>query len=164
MATLVELANAGFLHKYDPELAANLQEDRMLYASERLRDYLHDTLPRLGSSWNIETSPLEQFDALMEVYTSGDVLTYGHTLNPLRHVADGVWELKTADLRIFGWFPVMDVFVGVVADLAQRVKEHHLYNGYAGDVVRFRDALDLDEPKFIAGTDPRYVVSNFSYP
>jgi hypothetical protein len=76
---------------------------------------------------------------------------------------EGVWELKTADVRLFGWFHQFDCFVGVVIDLKYRVQEYKLYSGYMGEVIRFRDNLDLDEPKFIPGGEPVNVVSNF-YP
>jgi hypothetical protein len=79
-------------------------------------------------------------------------------------VQDGIWELKTADLRIFGWFNVLDHFVGAAADTTDRVKQHNLYYGYAGETARFRDGLDLDPPKFIPGADPNAVVSNYTYP
>jgi hypothetical protein len=54
--------------------------------------------------------------------------------------------------------------VAAVADTAYRCKKFDLYAGYAGEVVRFRNALDLDEPKFIPGDDPNAVVTNFDYP
>ena len=109
-------------------------------------------------------SPLEQFAELLGIFGSGEFLTYGYDLKPLTHAYDGIWELKTADLRIFGWFPHMDCFIAHKADLASRIKDHGLYHGYIGEVGRFRDNLELDDPKFISGVDPRVVVSNFNYP
>jgi hypothetical protein len=79
-------------------------------------------------------------------------------------VGDGVWELKTADVRIFGWFPGRDQYIAVRVDQAWRVKESNLYAGYKGEVVRYRDALPLAGDKFVKGVDPNDVVSNFSYP
>jgi hypothetical protein len=141
------------------------QEYRVLYASPRLQTWLEKALPVLGSTWNLEESPLEQFDAFMDIYASGDVLTYGWTFRPIRYAGQGVWELKTADIRIFGWFHAIDCFVGHVADATQRMKDHPgLYHGYAGEIVRFRSKLDLNDPKFVTGEDPHVVVSNFDYP
>jgi hypothetical protein len=164
MATVVQLDRRGELFKLDPALDDDQQEFRVLYASPRLKKWVEDVLPGLGSAWNIEVSPTEQLDALMEIYSSGETLTFQHNFYPLAHVANCVWELKTADLRIFGWFTARDCFVGVVADTTERVKLHGLYHGYAGEVVRFLEKLDLDEPKFIPGDDPNAVVSNFCYP
>ena len=72
-------------------------------------------------------------------------------------------ELRTPDLRIFGWFALKDHFVGVVANDATYVKEHDLYQGYIGEVVRFRDGLQLDDPKFIPGEEAKDVVSRYNF-
>lgn len=118
----------------------------------------------LESNWNLEISPGQQLDDFLINYCLGEPLTYRHQFKPLRYRKDGVWELKTADVRVFGWFAQIDQFVAVVADTAWRIKEHGLYAGYAGDVDRFRDAIDLDPPKFVPGKDPKDVVSNFTSP
>ncbi len=166
MATLLDLSTKkdSPLIKVDPGLEPSEQEWRAIYAGGRFQPWLINDLPNLVSEWQIEETPLQQLDALLEVFASGEALTYGHRLNPLNHLGDGVWELKTADLRIFGWFPCKDHFIGVVADTAYRCKKHDLYAGYAGETVRFRDKLDLDQPKFIPGDDPHAVVSNLNYP
>jgi hypothetical protein len=47
---------------------------------------------------------------------------------------------------------------------ATRIKKHDLYRGYANVTTRrFRDELDLDNPKYIPGDDPHAVVSNFDH-
>jgi hypothetical protein len=165
MATLVELTRSGALSRLNPVLDADQQEFRAFYAGARLERWILEILPTLEgtSAWS-EISPIEQVDDFLALYASGETLTYGWTFKPLVHLGDGVWEMKTADVRIFGWFAEFDCFVGVVADSTERTKRHNLYHGYAGVVVRFRDSLDLDQPKFIAGDDPHAVVSDFSFP
>ena len=164
MATLIKLSEAKAIHKIDPGLDAGQQEFRLFYAAPNLIGWMDKVLPTLASDWKLELSPLEQFDALLEIYCSGDVLTYDRRFKPLTHHLDGVWELKTPDLRIFGWFPQKDQFIGWAADMASKVKKHELYHGYAREAGRFRDKLDLDAPKFVPGDDPNAVVSNFDYP
>jgi len=161
MATILDLSASGNLVKLDPGLGRRLQEDRMIYLSPQLANWMGVVLPTLSSQWNIEMSPLEQLDAYVEVFASGKVLTYPHSLKPLNHLGQGVWELKTADLRIFGWFHRRDCFIAHRCDTSERIKEFNLYPGYVGEVVRFRDLLPLDEPKSVEGEDPRAVVSNF---
>ena len=162
MATLINLEHSGHLIRVDAELGPREFEDRQLWISPRLRDWADATLPGLGSSWKIDESPAEQFATLVYEFCSGKTLASGLRFKSLRPIVSGVWELKTADLRVMGWFPVMDGFVGVVADTSERIKSHRLYAGYISDVVRFRDQLDLDCPKHIPGDDPRAVVSNFN--
>lgn len=164
MATLSALDDRGELHRLDPGLPARVQEERIVYLSERMRRWIEEKLPDLGSTWNIETSPLEQFVELVETFCSGKELAYEQRFHALRYRGGGMWELKTADLRVFGWFNCKDCFVAHCADTADRIKEHKLYHGYCGDVERFRNDLDLDEPKYIPGDDPHAVVSNFYYP
>lgn len=72
-----------------------------------------------------------------------------------------MWELRTPDIRVFGWFPLLDHFIGVVANDATYIKKYRLYEGYIGEVVRYRDHLDLDNPKFIQSERPQDVVSNY---
>jgi hypothetical protein len=160
MATLLELSSdAGPLFKLDA-LEANRQEFRCIYISQRLRAWMENDLPRLTATWQTELSCQEQVVDLTEMFCAGDELdstTQFHALRPYEH---GVWELKTGDVRMFGWFPKKDHFVGVVAHDAYFVKRHDLYHGLVGEVVRYRDALNLDEPKFVPGDNPHAVVSN----
>lgn len=164
MATLQELVDSDILHAIDPNLPAGSMPNRLMYASDRLKTWLENVLIGLGSTWQIELSPSEQAADLIELFCSGEELHVGHHFKCLQPTTDGVWELKTPDLRIFGWFAFHDTFIGHCADTADRIKLHALYNGYIGEVDRFRAALDLNPPKFIAGSDPNVVVSNYSFP
>jgi hypothetical protein len=168
MATLAELAvEGGPLTKLDPALDPDdpdAQEERLIYVSQGLKKWLQDVLPTLGSTWNIEVDPAQQVDALLEVYASGDELTYSWQFKPLTPIGEGVWELKTADVRIFGWFRSQNCFIGVVADTKERIKEHGLYPGYRSTVIRYRNQLQLDDPKHIKGDDPNAAVSNYTLP
>jgi hypothetical protein len=161
MATLIELDKQGDLHKLNA-LELHVQEFREIYVSPDLFRWIRDVLPKMHSSWGLELSPLEQFVALVEIFCSGERITYGTQFKPLTHIVDGIWELKTDDLRVFGWFPRRDCFVGAVADDATKIKKHGLYRGYANVTTRrFLDALNLDNPKCILGDNPHAVVSDF---
>lgn len=162
MATILDLTRAKTLSKFLPELAPHQQEFRLLYAAPRFENWVLQKLPNLASNWNLELTPAEQLDDYLSNYALGRPLTFGRHFNPIRHVQDGVWELKTADLRVFGWFYRIDQFIALVGDETWRVKEYNLYSGYAGEVAQFRESLDLDGPKFIPGKDPKNVISNFT--
>lgn len=164
MATILDLIGTEALFKLDPGLDNQDQDYRCVYTSPRLKTWVERELLGLESTWKLELSPAEQMAELVEHFCSGGPLTYGWQFKPLTHIRDGVWELKTADTRMFGWFFRRDCFIGAVANLTDHIKRHNLYGGHAGEVVRFRDALDLDEPKFIPGDNPHDVVSDFSYP
>jgi hypothetical protein len=165
MATPLELDNAGALFKLDPDLGPGKREIRWIYASPRLKTWIEDALPRLESTWHIELTPQEQLQAFVEeVFAPGEPLTYDWQFKPLTHIEDGIWELKTADLRMFGWFYEKDCFIGSAANHTDVVKQLKLYRPYAKEAVRFRDQLDLNKPKFVPGDNPHDVVSDFSFP
>jgi hypothetical protein len=164
MATLIELKEAKAIIKLDPELDPDFQEDRLIYMSPGLDACIKSELGKLESALGLQLSPEQQFDALVEVFCSGEPLLIGEHFKCLHHIKHAVWELRTPDLRVFGWFPQKDCFVGVFAHDATYIKQHDLYRGYITQTVRFRDLLDLDEPKFIAGDNPHDVVSNANYP
>ncbi len=164
MATLLDLERAAHLHKLDPALGPSEQEWRSIYVLPRLRQWMEDTLPTLESTWKVEESPAEQLDALVALFCSGETLAFGWQFKPLVHIRQGIWELKTADLRLFGWFHQKDCFVGVDADTKDRIKRLRLYRPYCEQAVRFRDQLDLDAPKYVSGDDPHAVVSDLYFP
>ena len=164
MATIAMLVQQGALQRYDAVLGPRELETRRFFASSRLVKWFSEELSELGSAWNIEVTPAEQLDKLLRDYVVGKVLTYKFNFYPLTPHGSSVWELKTADLRVFGWFHTIDCFIGVVANTAQKVKDHNLYNGHLNEVIHFRQNLDLDHPKSIEGKEPKNVVSNFAYP
>jgi hypothetical protein len=163
MATLLELKNAGQVIKVDPQLDPREQEDRLFYILPRLEEWFTMTLPDLESTWNIEITPLEQVYALIADFCTGKTLTYGEQFKEMTHIRDGIWELKTADIRIFGRFCKMDCFVGANAGLTRDIKGSSLYTNICIEAANRLDQLDLDEPKFISGKDPRNVVSAFDF-
>lgn len=165
MATLLDLISgpSAVLEKLDPAFEDGTQELRCILCSPKLRNWIEQDLPGLVSPLGLEQSPLEQLFSLVEIFCSAEPLTYGDHIKPLHCRGQGVWELKTADLRIFGWFPRKNHFIAVVANGADFIKKHDLYTGYIGEVVRFRDKLNLDEPKFIKGEDVKNVVSNYNF-
>jgi hypothetical protein len=161
MATLKELETDDVLHNLAPSDDAPAPE-RLFYASDRLRKWLNESLPAMASDWDLEITPIEQVGDLIDVFCGGNELAVETMFKCLNPHENGVWELKTEDVRIFGWFYRPDCFIGHCADNATRIKKHRLYTGYSGEVQRFRDEVDLDPPKFIAGTNPNAVVSNCS--
>ena len=164
MATVLELRLRQCLRRFDPCLEATEREWHFIDGSPTFASRIETELGTWESTWKVEVSPAQQLDSLGEEFCSGETLTFGLQFKPLNHLRDGIWELKTADLRIFGWFWKRDHFIAGNIDLATKVKSYNLYAGYAGEVERFRNALDLDEPKFVPGEDPNVVVSSYSYP
>lgn len=162
MATLAKLIADGLVLRWDVHLAPRQQPERSLLLLPVLPARMADALAA-GSSWNIEESPTQQLDALTVIFVSGDPLVFGHQFKPLVHHQDGVWYFKTADVRLFGWFPHRDCFIAAACGGADLTKRLNLYRPFAQEVGRLRAALPLDEPKFVAGEDPNAVLSNYAF-
>ncbi|SRR5579885_1254218 len=152
MATLATLVSSKKLVQIGGGLAKDEQPVRLLYAYPHVIEWLNDTLPALEPfDADGMQSPLEQVDDLFHDFVAGEDFSFyelSHSMEPLE---DGVWELKTPDIRLFGWFYKKGIFLAANIDTMERVKKHNLYAGYRDDVVRRRNQLDLDAPKFVTG-------------
>lgn len=161
MATIAKLEADGALIKISGVLYPHELECREIYGVPRFVEWLDGELADLGSTWRIETSPREQVAAYIDEFVSGGWLEMTKRVRQINPVGEGVWELKTADVRIFGWFARRDCFIAVLGIPKQRLMDvKGLYDGALRQVVMTRERLDLDEPKFIASTDGHDVLSN----
>lgn len=164
MATLLDLVEQNRLIKLDPQLGWREQEERLIYAFPRVTEWLDRELPDEVSNWNLDEAPIEQAAALVADFCSGAELTIDRQVKPIRHISHGVWELKSADIRLFGWFARRDCFICTAGNTTYKVKTYSLYNGYRDEAVRLREQLELDEPKYVPGDDPNGVLSDWCYP
>lgn len=81
-------------------------------------------------------------------------MQYGPMFHDMDPAADEVWEMKTEDLRIFGWMYKPREFIAVQGGYADDYKKPTKSKNYADDrrdVVKARDALPLDGDKFVGG-------------
>jgi hypothetical protein len=162
MATLFELCDNGVLIRLDAGLGDGEFDERRIYLIPKVRDWIERDLPTLQSTYQLELTPAEQLYALFYQFCVGKPLAGGGRYKKLNPRDRHVWELKTGDLRIFGWFPQMDVFIVCAIHDATRVKEIQLYAGFREEVVRVRNTMPLDEPKCIEGDEYDDVLSNCS--
>lgn len=152
MATIVELCKIGNLVAIGGGLDAHEQPHRLLYALPHVVEWLDTVLPDLEAELHEgKQDPLEQADTLFYDFVSGDDFSFYEKSHSMRPTDPGVWELKTPDLRLFGWFATKGVFIIAEINTTFRCKQHGLYAGYRNSVVYKRQQLQLDEPKFITG-------------
>lgn len=160
MSTIEELVSSGAISRIEAELNSRDQPMRLLYGTPGFIGWLTEILQgaeppnRLG-----EATPGEQIDQLFHTYLIGQPLTYTKQFRFIRAEKNAVWELKTTDVRIFGWFLKKDCFVGVFGDWAYRVKDHDLYRGYRIAIRRLRRELHVDDTLCVAGVSPNDVLS-----
>ncbi len=162
MATLSKLILDGILNPVEIELDSHTLPWRLIFSINGFGQWLENDLANLVATYDPQLSSAQQVDDLMAAFVSGDPLVPEKMFRPLHPHQDGVWELKTPDVRIFGWFACKDNFIAARGNDATFIKRHNLYHGYIGEVVRLRNQLDLDPPKFVTGVNADDVISNRS--
>lgn len=122
----------------------------MRWHQEELPNYVSGVLER-------PQTPQEQFDDILLRWNSGKPLRYNRALKDLTPVEKEVWEMKTADIRVFGWLYRPKQFMAAFAGYADDYKRQEgkppkeSYDEARDRVVAIRDRIDLDPPKFTTG-------------
>jgi hypothetical protein len=160
MPTINALVESGAISRIELELSAGDQPMRLLYGTPNFTAWLTTILNggeppnRLG-----DATPAEQIDQLFHTFLSGRQLIYTRQFRCVRAEKNAVWELKTPDTRIFGWFMQKDCFVAVFGDWADTVKDHDLYRGYRIAIRRLRRELKVDDTLCVQGVTAGDVIS-----
>lgn len=151
MATLQQLEQQNALICIDVGLDPDEQIWRKLYATPEFTTWLDQDLPQLESaSVGCELSPYEQVDAIFYDFVIGESLDDDRRFKKLHSTPDRfVFELKTIEVRIFGWFAQKDHFICAFGDLTDKIKDHNLYYGYINQTEFVRNHLELDPPKYV---------------
>lgn len=159
MATIPTLMKEGKLISIDAQLENGTLPERYMYALPHVTEWIKETIYTLNSEYPIEMTPLEQLDDILELFCSGKAIHNPRRFHVLHPNDECIWELKTQDLRIFGWFYKKDIFIISDINSTERVKKHSLYRGYVGQAKRSQNQLDIDPPKYIEGTETSDVIS-----
>ena len=161
MATLDELVKSGQLHAQMVPLGRNEFPDRRLYVTPEFRAWLKDTVMQAKPFYPDSMSPRQQAFDLLKSFIIGRDFHSNKMFKRMSPQSDDVYELRSDDLRFFGWFPKKDCFVAVVGDEFAALKEDKtLYEVHRLECIAFRNKLDLNEPKYIPGAKEHDVISN----
>ncbi len=101
-----------------------------------------------------DDTPAEQLITRLLQWITGKSMARGRMFQNMKPYSDEVWELKTADLRIFGWMYRPRKFIAVCGGYADDYKEPTKIKNYEDDrdaVIKARDELPLDGDKFTRG-------------
>ncbi len=160
MPTVADLVNSGAILKIEVALAPRDQPLRLLFGTPDFVQWLRDVLAGAQPPAHLgEATPAEQIDDLFYAYLSGRPLVFTRQFRVVRAEENAVWELKTPDIRIFGWFMARDCFVAVFGNWADTIKDHDLYRGYRIAIRRLRRELGIDETLCVKGGEPDDVLS-----
>jgi hypothetical protein len=160
MTTIEELVEAKVISRIQLEMHPRDQEMRLLYGTPDFIDWLGGLAKGAEPKQSLgEATAAEQVDDLFNTFLSGSPLVYVKQFRSIRAEKNAVWELKTPDIRIFGWFLKKDCFVAVFGNWADVVKDHDLYRGYRIAIRRMRRELAVDENLCVQGVTPGDVLS-----
>jgi len=155
MTTFDKLLEEKKLIRVTLRLPRGQFHDRKFYAYPKCVNWMRNEVPkmvtgRLGSAF----TPHEQLIERLRQWMAGHPMSYGPMFHDMDPQTDEVWEMKTADLRIFGWMYRPREFIAVSGGYTDDYKEPTKTKTYADDrrqVILARDALPLDGDKFAKG-------------
>lgn len=130
---------------------------RSLWLAPQFVEWTTVTLPGVPKKGVL--APLLEMQVLFQEFVLGSEMGSRRyfrrvwPLEPERWSQHGVWEMRTNALRLFGWAPCVNHAVVVQGEAVDACHDSNLYQGHRNQTIRFRDALDLDEPKFLTGMD-----------
>jgi hypothetical protein len=159
MATPEQLASKGVLVALEIPLDGAGHPWRTFLVTRHLYQWLQESLPSLEGDRG-DLNPTEQLYVRLADYVAGERLDLSRRLHVLQPAKDGIWVLKTTDLRLFGWFASRNVFIGACAGLKHEITRHALTGQYRDLAARQRHEMALDEPKCVYGVDYDDILSD----
>lgn len=155
MATFDNLLNEQkLLTRVVLKLPRGQFHDRKIYAYPECIEWMRRVPTMVTGRVASDFTPQEQLVERFRQWMSGQPMEYGRMFHDMEPRTDNVWEMKTADLRIFGWMYKPREFIAVRGGYTDDYKEPTKAKNYADDrreVVKARDALPLDGDRFVSG-------------
>ena len=150
MATILHLADIGKLDCHTADLEDWEFPERYVYFAPGMSDWISGLEGKLRVPGR-NLTPKEQVEQLLYDFVIGRPMAYDVDRKKLEPHGNHVWELKTPDVRLFGWYVVKKCMVIVCGELKRNLTKNPAYKPFINQVVAFREGLDLDPPKFITG-------------
>jgi hypothetical protein len=156
MATLITLSGPdGPLTHVQVPLGIGVQPQRSFYACPEFMRGVEDDLPKwVTGKLNAAQTPQEQMRSILLRWISGREMVWERHFKDLMPMGTEAWEMKTADLRLFGWMYRPRVFIASFlgyADDYKGLKPKRHYSDAVQRVMTSRNSVDLDLPKFTSG-------------
>ncbi|MBY5973000.1 hypothetical protein KUV28_11615 [Ferrimonas balearica] len=145
MSTQKPLPEVRDLVSVGGNLRGHQMPERRLWALPEVIGWMKDELKDVEDDGYAPDaiSPLQQAGVLFNSFVSGEDLS-----DPLPHemrpYGDGVWELRTVHLRIFGYFPERGVFVITSMDSKQNCMKAGCYEEHRVRALEVSEALKMN--------------------
>jgi hypothetical protein len=164
MPTLERLVDDGLLIPIEVDLDEDEQAWRVIFGTREYMAWRAEKLPRLRVSGHSCASAEEQLFVAEATFVSGQRIRHGDLFKDLYPHENGVWEIRTPDIRVFGWFIRRDVFIAVCggdSTIIHRYKEHDRHRDF---VLRVRRALMGPDEHYLTGSIDDVVTQDPSRP
>lgn len=158
-ATLARLAKEENLSEHAPPLGRRQLACRSVYLMPGLVQWFRTVLPKLIAMDGQNIDPRGQVASLLKQFVAGERMDHEHLLKKLEPLGKDIWELKTPDVRIFGFFISKDHFLAVVADSMELTKTYDLYRGYVNFASDERERMGIPEALRMRGASYNDVIS-----
>lgn len=156
MATIEELCAKKQAEVVTGVLGPRQMFERKIFLLPSAAKWMREILPSLEPDGYVSDAitPKQQTYQLFKDFIAGEDM-FGTEMHPkpLRpsNKDHGIWELRTPDLRFFGWFCAKGKFVvAYVATKAELLKKGS-YDEYREKSVMARNEMELEHPKVLLG-------------
>lgn len=147
-----EVLASGSLRYLTVPLALGERRERIVLITPNVYEWMRDVLPDLKTDGFVDgaITPREQVLQFLRGYVSGSDF-----VPPLPHdmgtPEEGVYEMRTDDIRLFCWAPRKEMLCIGYADTKEKCKNNALYAGYRNETKRIRAEVGLYNGIYITG-------------
>lgn len=138
MATLEQLEAGGHLIRYEADLEHWEMPNRYITHAPQFGTWFESVLKTECAKRGRNLSPYEQVELLFYDFIVGRPMAYSVNYRKLEPHPRNVWELKTVDVRVFGWLTRRCHFLAVCGDLKDNLKSAKLYAPHVNTVFNYR--------------------------
>jgi hypothetical protein len=149
MSTLEKLVVLGTLVEHHPTLETWEPIERHVYFAPKFDHWAGTSLRALKRDRGRDLDPREQVEQTLYEYVIGLPMHYDLDYKRLDPQIKHVWELKTEDVRLFGWFARRKHIIIVKGEMKYNLKSRRDYAPHIAETDEFRAGLELDEPKSV---------------
>lgn len=153
MTTIVELVERSELTRVGGNLLRHEIPKRAIYVRNSVLVWLEDNLDELQTDGYVPgaSTPKQQVVALFRAFIRGDDPSNFMLPTLMEPNENWVWELRTPDLRLFGWFYRRGCFIVTGVNTKKVCVDQRLYGGYRDECVSWRNRSELEPPIVLEG-------------
>lgn len=146
LSTLHTLRTQGVLVGYALAEDDERLPERCLYLTQGLANWIETDLAKAEVPGRA-ISPQEQLTDFMDRFV-GEPTMHINDFQQIKPAGAAVYEMKTTDVRVYGWFAARRVFIAVEGALKRDTKTAGTVTAIRKRVTEFRVSIKLPQPDF----------------